>query len=115
MKIIKRFFTDYEAVIGLEVHSQLSCSLKLFSNAPFNHYSAPNSNVAFFDAAIPGTLPILNPESIKLACKAAMVLNSTISKKITFDRKHYFYPDLPNGYQINKVKVGFRYFLFYFL
>ncbi|KAI9338554.1 B subunit of glutamyl-tRNA and/or aspartyl-tRNA amidotransferase [Obelidium mucronatum] len=95
----------YVPVIGLEVHAQLRTATKLFSNAPSTAPRltvAPNANVALFDAAFPGTLPILNQECIALATKTAVSLNSAINLRSTFDRKHYFYPDLPHGYQITQ-------------
>lgn len=101
---IRRSFSthDYKGVVGLEVHAQLSSKSKLFSAAP-NKFNAPvNSCVADFDAAIPGTLPVLNRFCVECAVKIALVMHCDINKKSTFDRKHYFYSDLPAGYQITQ-------------
>ncbi|KAJ3075642.1 hypothetical protein HDU98_007326 [Podochytrium sp. JEL0797] len=95
----------YLPVIGLEVHAQIRTASKLFSAAPSftsRLTDAPNQNVSLFDAAFPGTLPRLNPECVRLATKAALALDSQIQPVSTFDRKHYFYPDLPLGYQITQ-------------
>ncbi|KAI8618745.1 Aspartyl/glutamyl-tRNA amidotransferase subunit B [Chytriomyces sp. MP71] len=92
-------------VIGLEVHAQLLTRSKLFSDAPAfanRLLDAPNANVAPFDAAFPGTLPRLNRDCVRLALRTALALNSTIHRRSTFDRKHYFYNDLPHGFQITQ-------------
>ncbi|KAJ3119371.1 hypothetical protein HK100_000347 [Physocladia obscura] len=92
-------------VIGLEVHAQIKSSAKLFSAAPSaisRLTGAPNANVALFDAAFPGSLPTLNRECVQLALRAAIALDSDIHHRSAFDRKHYFYPDLPHGYQITQ-------------
>lgn len=93
---------EYKGVVGLEVHAQLSSKSKLFSPAP-NKFNAPvNSCVDNFDAAIPGTLPVLNRFCVEAAVKIGLVMNCVINNKSTFDRKHYFYADLPAGYQITQ-------------
>ncbi|KAJ3258954.1 hypothetical protein HK103_003095 [Boothiomyces macroporosus] len=104
MRIWKsRIHSQIEAIIGLEVHLRLKGAKKLFSNAEAYSFS-PNSPqaIAPFDCAVPGSLPVINPECIELATKAALALQCKIASKLTFDRKHYFYPDLPNGYQITQ-------------
>ncbi|KAJ3410784.1 hypothetical protein HDV05_003249 [Chytridiales sp. JEL 0842] len=94
----------WEPVIGLEVHAQIDSRSKLFSNAKAGGRGAhgPNSNVSVIDAAIPGTLPSANAECIKSAVKTALSLSSQIQRVSSFDRKHYFYADLPAGYQITQ-------------
>ncbi|KAI8901426.1 aspartyl/glutamyl-tRNA amidotransferase subunit B [Globomyces pollinis-pini] len=91
----------WETVIGLEIHSRMSSNLKLFSKAQTSS-STPNHSVALFDAAIPGSMPVINRNCILLATKAALALKSVINEECTFDRKHYFYHDLPSGYQITQ-------------
>ncbi|KAI8834737.1 Asp/Glu-ADT subunit B [Chytriomyces cf. hyalinus JEL632] len=97
--------TSWLPVIGLEVHAQMQTPAKLFSAARSSSSKlsdSPNSNVALFDAAFPGTLPSLNHHCVRLAIKSALALNANINRKSWFDRKHYFYPDLPHGYQITQ-------------
>lgn len=93
---------DYEAVIGLEVHVQLLTESKLFSSAPNQFGSAPNSNTTPICFGWPGTLPVLNEQALRLAVKVGLALNCKIAKWTKFDRKHYFYPDLPKAYQISQ-------------
>ncbi|KAL7749673.1 hypothetical protein RI367_004901 [Sorochytrium milnesiophthora] len=94
---------QWEPVIGLEFHVQIASSQKLFSDASTDYFhSAPNSNVALFDAAIPGSMPKLNAEPVHLAIRAALALSAHVNLRSTFDRKHYFYADLPSGYQITQ-------------
>ncbi|KAI9094130.1 glutamyl-tRNA amidotransferase subunit B [Phlyctochytrium arcticum] len=99
---------QYEAVIGLEIHAQLLSSGKLFSPAPSPTAlkdaatASPNTCIAPFDAAFPGALPVINPSCVALAIRAALALNSEPQATSYFDRKHYFYPDLPAGYQITQ-------------
>ncbi|TIB63868.1 hypothetical protein E3P78_01527 [Wallemia ichthyophaga] len=94
---------EYRLIIGLEIHAQLNASVKLFSNSSVgSEQSEPNTHVTPFDAAIPGTLPKLNQEPLSKALSAAAALNFTISRTSSFDRKHYLYYDLPQGYQITQ-------------
>jgi aspartyl-tRNA(Asn)/glutamyl-tRNA(Gln) amidotransferase subunit B len=93
---------DWEAVIGLEIHAQIHSESKLFSSAPTKFGEEANTNVSLFDSATPGTLPILNKYCIEQAVKTGLAINAIINKISIFDRKHYFYPDLPNGYQISQ-------------
>ncbi|MCB9799308.1 MAG: Asp-tRNA(Asn)/Glu-tRNA(Gln) amidotransferase subunit GatB [Candidatus Omnitrophica bacterium] len=92
----------YEAVIGLEVHVQLATQSKLFSGAPTHFGAEPNSNTTPICMGWPGTLPVLNEAALKLAIKAGLALNCRIAERLKFDRKHYFYPDLPKAYQISQ-------------
>ncbi|CAG2161617.1 unnamed protein product [Oppiella nova] len=94
--------SQYSAVIGLEVHSQISCSSKLFSSSGTSYLSSPNSQVSVFDCALPGTLPVLNRKCVESAVKTALALNCHVWKRSLFDRKHYFYADMPAGYQITQ-------------
>ena len=90
------------SVIGLEIHAQISSKSKLFSSAGNKFFAAPNSIVSYFDASMPGTLPVLNKACVSAAISTGLALNCTISSKCHFDRKHYFYADMPQGYQITQ-------------
>ena len=90
---------EYQAVIGLEMHCELKSNSKVFSGGKNSYSELPNSLVSPIDMAFPGTLPILNKKCVKDAIKMAMVLNCEISEFLMFDRKNYYYPDLPKGYQ----------------
>ena len=92
----------WRVVIGLEVHAQIATKTKLFSRTANCFGSPSNENVSFIDAAMPGMLPVLNMECVKEAVKTGIALNAQINKRSTFERKHYFYPDLPQGYQISQ-------------
>ena len=94
---------DWELVIGMEIHAQVSSSAKLFSAASTAVGAEPNSNVAFVDAAMPGMLPVINEFCIEQAVRTGLGLNATINLASAFDRKNYFYPDLPQGYQISQL------------
>ncbi|WP_212523620.1 Asp-tRNA(Asn)/Glu-tRNA(Gln) amidotransferase subunit GatB [Actibacterium sp. MT2.3-13A] len=94
---------DWELVIGLEVHAQVASRAKLFSGASTQFGAEPNSNVAFVDAAMPGMLPVINEGCVALAVKTGLGLKAEINLKSAFDRKNYFYPDLPQGYQISQL------------
>ncbi len=93
---------NWEMVIGLEVHAQLKTTSKLFSSSPNLFGSEPNENVNFIDSGMPGMLPVLNWACIEKAIKTGFALNFTINKHSVFERKNYFYPDLPQGYQISQ-------------
>lgn len=99
--------TDYEPVIGLEVHAQLLTRSKLFCGCSTNFGAAPNSNVCPVCLGLPGSLPVLNGEAAAMAVRAALALNCTIHENSTFARKNYFYPDLPKGYQISQYDKPF--------
>ena len=94
--------SDWEAVIGLEVHAQLRTQSKLFSSAPNCFGSEPNSCTTEVDLGLPGVLPVLNGRAVELALRAAIALGCEIQPVSRFARKHYFYPDLPKGYQISQ-------------
>ncbi|XP_015716792.1 glutamyl-tRNA(Gln) amidotransferase subunit B, mitochondrial isoform X1 [Coturnix japonica] len=92
-------------VVGLEIHAQITSNSKLFSGSQVQFAAPPNSLVSFFDASLPGTLPVLNRRCVEAAVMTGLALNCTINKKSLFDRKHYFYADLPAGYQITQQRV----------
>ena len=92
----------FEAVIGLEVHSQLKTKTKLFSSSNNEFGEDPNANVSVVDLGLPGALPVINDKAVDLAILAGLSTDCKINKKSTFARKHYFYPDLPKGYQISQ-------------
>ena len=94
----------WEAVIGLEVHAQVISNAKLFSHASAKFGAMPNENVSFVDAALPGVLPVINEFCVDQAIKTGLALNAKINLVSHFDRKNYFYPDLPQGYQISQFK-----------
>src|ERR1039458_803564 len=103
-KLIKGATGDWEVVIGMEVHAQVTSKSKLFSGASTEFGGAPNSHVSLVDAAMPGMLPVINEECVKQAIRTGLGLNAKINLKSVFDRKNYFYPDLPQGYQISQYK-----------
>jgi aspartyl-tRNA(Asn)/glutamyl-tRNA(Gln) amidotransferase subunit B len=103
-KLINGATGDWEVVIGLEVHAQVTSQSKLFSGAATAFGGAPNSHVSLVDAAMPGMLPVINGECVKQAVRTGLGLNAKINLKSVFDRKNYFYPDLPQGYQISQYK-----------
>jgi len=94
---------EWEVVIGLEVHAQVTSNSKLFSGASTKFGSEPNANVSLIDAAMPGMLPVPNRECIRQAVRTGMAIDATINKWSRFDRKNYFYADLPQGYQISQL------------
>jgi aspartyl-tRNA(Asn)/glutamyl-tRNA(Gln) amidotransferase subunit B len=102
-KVISGAKEDWELVIGLEVHAQVASKAKLFSGASTEFGMEPNSNVAFVDAAMPGMLPVINEYCIAQAVKTGLGLKARINLRSAFDRKNYFYPDLPQGYQISQL------------
>ena len=102
-KVISGAKHDWELVIGLEVHAQVSTNAKLFSGASTKFGAEPNSNVAFVDAGMPGMLPVINEECIAQAVRTGLGLKAEINLNSAFDRKNYFYPDLPQGYQISQL------------
>lgn len=103
-KLIKGATGDWEVVIGMEVHAQVTSNSKLFSGASTEFGGAPNSHVSLVDAAMPGMLPVINEECIRQAIRTGLGLQAKINLKSVFDRKNYFYPDLPQGYQISQYK-----------
>jgi aspartyl-tRNA(Asn)/glutamyl-tRNA(Gln) amidotransferase subunit B len=92
---------SWEVVVGLEVHAQVVSQSKLFSGAATAFGAEPNTQVSFVDAAFPGMLPVINRVCVEQAVKTGLGLNAAINKVSRFDRKNYFYPDLPPGYQIS--------------
>jgi aspartyl-tRNA(Asn)/glutamyl-tRNA(Gln) amidotransferase subunit B len=102
-KIISGARQDWELVIGMEVHAQVSSRSKLFSGASTKFGSEPNSNVAFVDAGMPGMLPVINEFCVAQAVRTGLGLKAQIHLNSAFDRKNYFYPDLPQGYQISQL------------
>src|SRR6516164_2961472 len=103
-KLIKGATGDWEVVIGMEVHAQVTSKSKLFSGASTAFGGEPNSHVSLVDAAMPGMLPVINEECIKQVIRTGLGLKARIHLKSVFDRKNYFYPDLPQGYQISQYK-----------
>jgi aspartyl-tRNA(Asn)/glutamyl-tRNA(Gln) amidotransferase subunit B len=103
-KLINGATGDWEVVIGMEVHAQVTSKSKLFSGASTEFGGEPNSHVSLVDAAMPGMLPVINEECVRQAIRTGLGLNAKINLKSVFDRKNYFYPDLPQGYQISQYK-----------
>jgi aspartyl-tRNA(Asn)/glutamyl-tRNA(Gln) amidotransferase subunit B len=103
-KLIKGATSDWEMVIGLEIHAQVTSNAKLFSGASTQFGGEPNSHVSLVDAAMPGMLPVINEACVSQAVRTGLGLNAQINLRSTFDRKNYFYPDLPQGYQISQYK-----------
>jgi aspartyl-tRNA(Asn)/glutamyl-tRNA(Gln) amidotransferase subunit B len=103
-KLIAGATGDWEVVIGMEVHAQVTSKSKLFSGASTEFGAAPNSQVSLVDAAMPGMLPVINAECVRQAVRTGLGLKAQINPRSVFDRKNYFYPDLPQGYQISQYK-----------
>jgi aspartyl-tRNA(Asn)/glutamyl-tRNA(Gln) amidotransferase subunit B len=101
---IKGATGDWEIVIGMEVHAQVLSESKLFSGSSTTFGAPPNAHVSFVDAAMPGMLPVINEECVRQAVRTGLGLKAQINKRSIFDRKNYFYPDLPQGYQISQYK-----------
>ena len=93
----------YKAVIGLEMHCEMKSNTKVFSSAKNDFSEIPNINVRPVDMGFPGTLPMVNKEAIRKAIMAALILNCKLPEYLYFDRKNYYYPDLPKGYQITQM------------
>ena len=100
---MKNYSEDWEAVIGLEIHVQLSTKSKLFSGASTDFGALPNTQACNIDLAMPGVLPVLNEEVLRMAVKLGKALNAEINSPTSFARKNYFYPDSPKGYQISQM------------
>ncbi|MCP4384852.1 MAG: Asp-tRNA(Asn)/Glu-tRNA(Gln) amidotransferase subunit GatB [Hyphomicrobiales bacterium] len=103
-KCVKGATGDWEVIIGMEVHAQVASEAKLFSGAPTEFGGTPNSHVSLVDAAMPGMLPVINTECVAQAVRTGLGLRAEIKLTSVFDRKNYFYPDLPQGYQISQYK-----------
>ncbi|XP_026972983.1 glutamyl-tRNA(Gln) amidotransferase subunit B, mitochondrial isoform X2 [Sagmatias obliquidens] len=96
---------EWAAVVGLEIHAQIASNSKLFSGSQVDFAAPPNSLVSFFDASLPGTLPVLNRRCVEAAVMTGLALDCHINRRSLFDRKHYFYADLPAGYQITQQRL----------
>lgn len=103
-KLLKGATGDWEMVIGMEIHAQVTSNSKLFSGASTAFGGEPNSHVSLVDAAMPGMLPVINEECVRQAVRTGLGLNAQINLRSVFDRKNYFYPDSPQGYQISQYK-----------
>jgi aspartyl-tRNA(Asn)/glutamyl-tRNA(Gln) amidotransferase subunit B len=103
-RLIKGATADWEVVVGLEVHAQVTSRAKLFSGASTAFGGEPNTHVSLVDAAMPGMLPVINRECVAQAVRTGLGLKAKINLRSSFDRKNYFYPDLPQGYQISQYK-----------
>ncbi len=103
-KLIKGATGNWEVIVGLEVHAQVNSRAKLFSGASTAFGGEPNTHVSLVDAAMPGMLPVINRECVAQAVRTGLGLKAKINNRSTFDRKNYFYPDLPQGYQISQYK-----------
>src|SRR5450755_1927957 len=103
-KLVAGATGDWEVVVGLEVHAQVTSKSKLFSGASTAFGGEPNAHVSLVDAAMPGMLPVINEECVRQAVRTGLGLKAQINRRSTFDRKNYFYPDSPQGYQISQYK-----------
>ena len=103
-KFIKGASGDWEVIVGMEIHAQVTSQSKLFSGASTEFGGEPNDHVSLVDAAMPGMLPVINEECVKQAVRTGLGLKAEINHRSVFDRKNYFYPDLPQGYQISQYK-----------
>jgi aspartyl-tRNA(Asn)/glutamyl-tRNA(Gln) amidotransferase subunit B len=103
-KLIKGATGDWEVIVGLEIHAQVTSRSKLFSGASTAFGGEPNDHVSLVDAAMPGMLPVINEECVRQAIRTGLGLKAKINLRSVFDRKNYFYPDLPQGYQISQYK-----------
>jgi len=103
-KLIKGATGDWEIVVGMEIHAQVNSQAKLFSGASTQFGADANEHVSLVDAAMPGMLPVINEECVKQAVRSGLGLKARINRRSVFDRKNYFYPDLPQGYQISQYK-----------
>ena len=101
---IKGATGDWEIIIGLEVHAQVTSKSKLFSGSSAEYGGEPNDHVSLVDAAMPGMLPVINEYCVEQAVRTGLGLKAQINNYSIFDRKNYFYPDLPQGYQISQYK-----------
>ncbi|KAJ6771446.1 GLUTAMYL-TRNA(GLN) AMIDOTRANSFERASE SUBUNIT B MITOCHONDRIAL [Salix koriyanagi] len=104
-KTADKLIKDYEAIIGIETHVQLSTLTKAFCGCPYNYGAKPNTSICPVCMGLPGALPVLNSKVIEFAVKLGLALNCKLSLNSKFDRKQYFYPDLPKGYQISQFDI----------
>src|ERR1700755_3427383 len=103
-KLIRGLTGDWEVVLGMEVHPRVTSNAKLFSGASTAFGGEPNSHVSLVDAAMPGMLPVINEECVRQAVRTGCGFKAGINLRSVFDRKNYFYPDSPQGYQISQYK-----------
>jgi aspartyl-tRNA(Asn)/glutamyl-tRNA(Gln) amidotransferase subunit B len=96
---------EWEAVIGLEIHAQLATKSKIFSGASTAYGAEPNTQACAVDLGLPGVLPVLNKEVVRMAAKFGLAIGANVSRRSVFARKNYFYPDLPKGYQISQFEL----------
>jgi len=96
---------EWEAVIGLEIHAQLATKSKIFSGAATAYGAEPNTQACAVDLGLPGVLPVLNKEAVRMATKFGLAIGATVAPRSVFARKNYFYPDLPKGYQISQYEL----------
>ncbi len=96
---------EWEPVIGLEIHAQLSTTSKIFSGAPTRFGADPNTQACAVDLGLPGVLPVLNERAVAMAVKFGLATQSAVARRSVFARKNYFYPDLPKGYQISQYEL----------
>ena len=96
---------QWEVVIGLEIHTQLATQSKIFSGSATTFGSEPNTQASLVDLGMPGVLPVLNQEAVRMACMFGLAIDAEIGKRNVFARKNYFYPDLPKGYQISQMDL----------
>ena len=94
---------QWEVVIGLEIHTQLTTRSKIFSGSSTTFGSEHNTQASLVDLGMPGVLPVLNQEAVRMACMFGLAIDAEIGKRNVFARKNYFYPDLPKGYQISQM------------
>ena len=94
--------SNWEPVVGIEIHVQLATRSKIFSSTSVEFGAEPNARANLIDLAMPGVLPVLNEEAVTMAVKFGLAINAEIADTCVFDRKNYFYPDLPKGYQISQ-------------
>ena len=94
--------SEWESVIGLEIHAQLATQSKIFSGASTAYGAAPNTQACAVDLGLPGVLPVLNQEAVRMAIRFGVAIDAQIDHQSVFARKNYFYPDLPKGYQISQ-------------
>src|SRR6185312_3990922 len=97
--------SEYETVIGLEIHAQLATKSKIFSGSATAYGAAPNAQANLVDLGYPGVLPVLNGEAVRMAVKFGLAVDATVSRHSVFARKNYFNPDLPKGYQISQYEL----------
>ncbi|UEG60642.1 Asp-tRNA(Asn)/Glu-tRNA(Gln) amidotransferase subunit GatB [Stutzerimonas chloritidismutans] len=102
-RILRRLKMQWETVIGLEIHAQLATQSKIFSGSATTFGAEPNTQASLVDLGMPGTLPVLNAEAVRMACKFGLAIDAEIAPKNVFARKNYFYPDLPKGYQTSQM------------